>query len=623
MVVENRRRKVGEIRPSQMLFAFGVGAIVDLPNLSTMVMGLDDWDIANSREIVEERLLAAVREDLGPQVERLLSPPAAIDAPNSYFQPLDPSANIGIPVATFPRWVVCPSCRLLAPLNSGLFQLKADQFRPDRTRYVHSNCNKARTAPTVVPARFLVACEKGHLDDFPWLSFVHQGNKKCPARLRLRELGVSGEAADVQVECEVCGDNRRMSDAFGEEGKTALPHCRGRRPHLRDFEDDGCTEPMKAILLGASNSWFPLVFSALSVPLTTNKLALLVDENWPTLTHVTSSSEIDLLRRLGQLRAFAEFSTDDIWAAVEAKKNATVTDEQAGGDLKSPEWEVFVNPDPMRNTTDFRLRQIDPPREFANVVEKVVIAERLREVRALVGFTRIESPGDFDEVFEVPADHRAPLSRRPPRWLPAVEVRGEGIFIQFKEDAVTDWLNKGKAIDQRRQDFLEANRRWRQMRGFDVLDAGFPGMRFVLLHSFSHAIIRQLALESGYAVASIRERIYSLPAEADKGPMAGILLYTAAPDSEGTLGGLASLGEPAELGRHIGQALEQVRLCASDPLCAEHHPYRDGTTLHGAACHACLFVPETSCERGNKFLDRSTLVSTIEGNCIPFFPTED
>ncbi|MGC1719122.1 MAG: DUF1998 domain-containing protein [Isosphaeraceae bacterium] len=144
-------------------------------------------------------------------------------------------------------------------------------------------------------------------------------------------------------------------------------------------------------------------------------------------------------------------------------------------------------------------------------------------------------------------------------------------------------------------------------------------MRYVLLHSLSHALIRQFAMECGYSTASIRERIYSHPPGGGKEPMAGILLYTAAPDSEGTLGGLVARGEPMALGRHLDQALEAMRLCASDPLCAEHHPIKDGLTLHGAACHACLFLSETSCERGNKYLDRYVLVSTVESAELAFF----
>jgi hypothetical protein len=132
--------------------------------------------------------------------------------------------------------------------------------------------------------------------------------------------------------------------------------------------------------------------------------------------------------------------------------------------------------------------------------------------------------------------------------------------------------------------------------------------------------MRQFALECGYSHASIRERIYALPPEAEGGPMAGVLLYTAAPDSEGTLGGLVALGQPDELERHLDGALAAAGLCASDPLCAEHEPDPDGMTLHAAACHACLFAPETSCERGNRYLDRAVLAELVSGVSIAFFP---
>ena len=138
------------------------------------------------------------------------------------------------------------------------------------------------------------------------------------------------------------------------------------------------------------------------------------------------------------------------------------------------------------------------------------------------------------------------------------------------------------------------------------------GMRYVLLHSFSHILMRALALEAGYTLASLRERIYSRSPEEESGPMAGILIYTAATDSEGTLGGLASLGSPHVLQQHILKALHDAALCASDPLCAENTPEYEERSIHAAACHNCLFAPETSCERGNKYLDRTVLVPTIE-----------
>ena len=138
------------------------------------------------------------------------------------------------------------------------------------------------------------------------------------------------------------------------------------------------------------------------------------------------------------------------------------------------------------------------------------------------------------------------------------DVRGEGIFLQFSEDAIESWVKKTR---EREAEFLEAHKRWRKNRGHKYPEGGFPTMRYVLLHSLAHALIRQFAVECGYTTASIRERIYSRPPETDVEPMAGILLYTAAPDSEGTLGGLVALGEPKTLGRHLDQALESMRLC--------------------------------------------------------------
>jgi hypothetical protein len=232
----------------------------------------------------------------------------------------------------------------------------------------------------------------------------------------------------------------------------------------------------------------------------------------------------------------------------------------------------------------------------------------------MVGFTRIDSPNEFGELGNLPPNRRAPVSRSAPAWVPATEVRGEGLFIQFREDVVAKWARDSGSLDTQ---FLAAHRQWRKMRRLDP-DLGYPGVRFVLLHSFAHALIRQFSIECGYTTASLRERIYSKNPEQEDGPMAGVLIYTAAPDSEGTLGGLVALGQPDSLGRHLDQALEDLRLCASDPLCAEHAPAPDGLSLHGASCHACLFAPETSCERGNKYLDRSVLVTTVEQDAFAF-----
>jgi hypothetical protein len=378
-----------------------------------------------------------------------------------------------------------------------------------------------------------------------------------------------------------------------------------------------CEERSRTILLGASNSWFPIVLSALAVPNAVDKLAQLVEEHWHILEKIESQQNIDLLKQLGVLQHFATYESAGIWQKVEAKKNQSTSEDSPPPSLKAPEWKVLSNPSLTPSARDFKVTAVPPPTGFEDYLEQVVLVERLREVRALIGFTRIEAPGDFSEMMEVPENRRAPISRKHSTWVPAAEVRGEGILIQLREDALQKWVED---TVRRRHDhaFREAHIQWRRARKVESPEAGYPGLRYVLLHTFAHALMRQLTLECGYTAASIRERIYSLPPEHEHGPMAGILLYTSAPDSEGTLGGLVGLGVPGQLGKHLDGALEQMRSCTSDPLCAEHTCSQEHS-LHEAACHACLFLPETSCERGNKYLDRSVLVPTVDRVHLAFF----
>ena len=618
---DSKRCKVGELRPSQVINTYGIGSIIDLPNLSVMVMGLDDWPVKDTVEIGLKRLLASVKEVLGQQVKSLRSAPVVADT--YQVNQFDSSALVGVPVAPFPRWMVCPYCRRLAPLGSGLFKLET-AYRADQIRYVHANCSKPGKPPTVVPARFIVACKNGHLDDFPWKEFVHQGKTTCTGGLKLLETSATGEAASIFVQCEgeKCGMTRPMSDAF-KMGRMAMPTCTARHPHLRDHDEAGCKAVngdamrMEPMLQGASNAWFGITLSALAIPQESGELKQLVEDHWIILEKVQNEQNIELLQQVTlQLRDLAEYTAAEIWQAVQAKKSATPDDSGDASDLKTPEWEVFIDPESADKTRDFQLRVATPPKRYAKYFEKIVQVERLREVRALVGFTRIESPGDYDNLDAFPASQRVRLSRTIPTWVPSSETRGEGLFFQFKEAEIQKWVKKAKNLDGA---FLEAHRRWRIARKLDPPEDFYPGVRYVLLHSFAHAIIRQLAVECGYTTAALRERIYSRNPGEDKPEMAGVLIYTAAPDSEGTLGGLVSLGKPQTLERHLDQALDNMRLCASDPLCAEHHPYRDGNTLHAASCHACLFAPETSCERGNKYLDRAVLVSTVELNDLAFF----
>lgn len=410
-----------------------------------------------------------------------------------------------------------------------------------------------------------------------------------------------------------------MTWAFGQRGSQIMPGCRGRHPHLQQFDANGCHEQARAMLLGASNQWFPVTESVLSLPVSPDPLSQLVVDLWGELQKVVSREVLEYaLAMNARLRPLAPYDIDRVWDAIEAQRSKAG---DAGGeeapDLRGPEWVLFADPSKAPQSRDFRLVDAGVPSGREARVERVVQAERLREVVALWGFTRVDGP-DSGVGSDVADPRVAPLSRdRKPAWVPAAEVRGEGLFIQLPEQAVSNWVSR-VAGSPAMEALRESHKRWRANHQQDPA-TGWPGERYVLVHSLAHCLLNELALECGYSAASIRERIYARDAEQDGGPMAGFLLYTAAPDSEGTLGGLVNLGKPDTFGRIIATALERAALCSADPFCAEYLPAENEDVLHNASCHACLFVPETSCERGNRYLDRSQLVQTLASRGAEYF----
>lgn len=608
---------IGQVRPSQLLWTYGPGALIDMPNLSVVTLGIDRWEKSRCQPIEEARLLAAVRKELGPQVESLRVPP---------FQKSDDidvwsaEAYIGVPVRPFPRWLRCVKCGLLSEYDIGLFECKENRYRPEQTRFVHKACkgskgDKPARDADAVPARFLLACREGHLDDFPWHYFVHSGPSECKGTLRFYESGASLQTENLWVRCDECNASRNMAQAFGKSGKENLPKCRGRHPHMDQF-DSGCKEQARAVLLGATNSWFPITLSALAIPLARDPISQLVQDGWDYFADLESEAEVAItvktLKKTGGLPGIDKHTPKAIWDIVEQFKSGGSAGGVTEADIKGPEWEVLTDPNPPTDWPHFLSKPAAVPAGYEKQIKSVLLLERLREVNALLGFTRVEAPEESGNPDERPV--RAALCKAPPDWVPATQVHGEGIFIRFDEEALKTW-EASTSVIARHEKLLAGHQGWRNARKLDP-DEGYPGIRYAMLHTLSHLLIRELALECGYNSASIRERIY---ADTDgESPQAGILIYTAAADSDGTLGGLVDLGKPENLGRLLRQALSRSQVCSSDPLCSEHEPEKD-RSLHGAACHACSFVSETSCEFGNRYIDRTLIVPTLEVADAAFF----
>jgi hypothetical protein len=416
------------------------------------------------------------------------------------------------------------------------------------------------------------------------------------------------------VKCE-CDMTRSASDAFGEQREQALGQCSRRRPWLGvDSQDSAAcahANELRAMQRGATNAWFPVVRSALAINEAATPIGVALNAcNPKQVEKVDSEDKLQTLIQMGMFPSLEPFSASDVWTAIQKQRGEIETDEI---DLRWPEWLAFR--DPASSSSDASELFLEPgevPEGFEGLITKVVLARKLLEVRALVGFTRIDAAGaGTDDGLGVGI---APIYRNRPDWLPGIEVRGEGIFIELDEDVVAAWEAKPE-VQGRAAAMAEKFAQWESERN-KAEPSPFPGPRYVLLHSLAHTLIRQLSLDCGYSASSVRERIYS-STDPDR-RMSGILLYTATPDSEGSLGGLVELGSPKRFPDLFRGALRSATRCSSDPLCADHQPDVHAT-INGAACHACILASETSCEAFNRFLDRNMLVPTMATGALAFF----
>lgn len=594
-------RAIGDVRPSQVITTFGPGAIVDLQTMSVIVAGIDRWPIDEELVIREPRLERAL------QVTRFYP---AKPSEGSFF-----SKRGTIPTYLFPRYQLCPICHTLSSVDEGYVEYDP---KWQEMSCKAPNCKgRGEHRATTLPAPFVVACPSGHIDDFPWREYVHRGTTSCRKKLQLFSTAQTGSIADILIRCD-CDKTRSASDAFGERRAEALGPCTRRQPWLGISSRDSVACPdataVRAMQRGATNAWFPVVRSALAVKDAATPVGMALSRcNSKQIERIDSEETLAALVEMGMFPTLDPFPVPEVWTAILKRRGDMETDDI---DLRWPEWLAFRDPSAAStDKTEFMLEAGETPKGLEGIVARVVLARKLLEVRALVGFTRIDAAGAGSE--EGLGVGIAPIYRNRPDWLPAVEVRGEGIFLELDESAVSAWERRPK-VQQRAKSMAEKFSLWEAERRKKDEPSPFPGARYVLLHTLAHTLIRQLSLDCGYSASSVRERIYSSTEPNRR--MAGILLYTASPDSEGSLGGLVDLGRPSRFPELIRAAISSATRCSSDPLCADHQPDVHAT-INGAACHACVLASETSCEALNLFLDRNMLVESMATSALAFFPS--
>ncbi|MGE7385708.1 DrmB family protein [Streptomyces sp. NPDC004126] len=592
----NRKLRV---RQAQTVVPFGVGAVFDIQGESFVATGIGDWP--KVRQPVESPRLAS---RLG--VTGFFAAPATL---NDRFDRADAP---GAPYIRFPAWLFCGSCRRMVRWRIG-----------DEKPGTPPSCPSCAPVRRLAPMRFVQICAAGHLSDVDWWFWAHARldaaqRQSCGSREQLR-FRVSDRASGLEalsVSCAApgCGASRDLLDVLGTHGM----RCSGRNPWQRARDAADCAKPVQVVQRTAGNLYYPVVHSALSLPeaevsaLDGGALADRVRESdfWVLLCKAAGTPRGEALRDMVKEDTGVDDALLDALLAEETGTGAPAPADggAAGPDLRREEWSALTAAEPPR-TRDFLVRgstlglegeTAEPWAGLHRRVGRVVLADRLREVRTLYGFSRV-SP----DAAMVPSD----TSRRL-RWLPAVEVFGEGVLLTLDHAALTAW-EQDDAVRARVAGLRGDLERSFQRDRLQFLTGLELSPRFVLLHTLGHLLVRQLSFESGYTTASLRERVYARP-EHDQ---YGVLVYTAAGDAEGTLGGLVQQGESPRLAETLLRMAEAAAWCSADPLCSEHTGQGFGN-LNRAACHACALLPETSCETGNTLLDRALVVG---GGGVPGF----
>jgi len=556
---------IAEIQRSQLISTYGIGSIYDALDYSVVIAGLEYWYPDKTEILSEERL----QKKLGKEFFR--QPKVIDDVPT-------------IPSFRFPEWVFCPKCKSLKPIY----------HLPDRTDKKCGRCKEK-----YVPARFVVTCSKGHLDDFPWNWWVHYGPSCERPKLKLHATGRTTSLAGIRVSCENegCGSERTLEGIFGKNALGGLK-CNGKRPWLGFDNKEECGETPRVLQRGSASVYYSVTESAISIPPFSERINVFLRQFEDEIQYMPEDALLSYFNAKLQ-KTGESFRVEDLVDAA-MKRKEVADEEETTPDLRQAEYEALCHPGAMDDRDEFAAKEEEIPLLYQNQISKLVLVHRLREVRALTGFSRITPDGEV-----------APLSKENKNWLPAAEMKGEGIFIELDRQAMTDWVNAATPDFLARVEKLEAMRLEQQQKESAWVEKRKITPFFLLIHTIAHLLIQQLILDCGYSSSALRERLYINDGSDDKSEMSGFLIYTATSDSEGSLGGLVRQGLKKRFSDVMRKTLEKAYWCSNDPLCMESEG-QGHNSLNLAACHSCCLLPETSCELRNCYLDRGVIIG-IDG----------
>lgn len=583
---KNTKVVVGNIRQSQLITTFGAGSMVDFVDHTVIMSGIDDWDWADKEEY----------KIFNQNLQNLLGVQYFVKPKLSTKATMWDKGSADIPASIFPTMLYCPQCKSVVSASSVTPDAKNNKF------YCHSENCPGNGKSQLVPSRFVLVCPNGHIEDFPYDWWVHNGpgekKYKCTLtkpKIKMFYVRNRTDLDSLILQCE-CGAVRSMKNASGINAFADYP-CTGKRPWLGDSEECKAHEEhqyMQMRVRSESSVFFSSTVSALTIPPWSTKIAQEIQKIYSFLGPDGDNKEIILKK----IRNKFPKVQDDIIVGIYEKIQADKEKETSMSEIIEDEY-VAISSDLDNVGDDFISHAEKVPSRYDHIIDRVIALDRLTVVTAMNGFKRLTAPvGYADKTL-------SKITKREHQiWLPGVELRGEGIFIQFNQSIIDAWVRKfGTRYDDMKSKLADSY-------FSNEINEGRFSPQYVFLHTFAHLFIRELSYLCGYSSASIKERVYSTYNGSNR-KMSGILVYTSTADADGSLGGLVEQAKTINIERIIASMIERGKWCSSDPVCYTSMD-QGNLSLNYAACFACTLLPETSCEFFNVLLDRCAVCGSPE-----------
>jgi hypothetical protein len=613
-----------EIRLGQLIAPFGPGSIyTDKHGIPTVICGLDYWYKKEDNGTLKE-MPDAVRMSLivEPRLTGMLKV-SSLRQPPKYIFDQDNTEISGLKIQghRFPRWYVNNANGQLRRFNLESIKIEKGAWRP---------------------VRFIAVCPSGHMSDFPWKVWAGCACNN-EGGLVLNDAG-GVDLASIVVRCTQCNNGKSLAGATvinREDQETGLSKvgipCSGERPWLGDSGVQGnCEKPLAAVLINQSNIYFARTISSIFLPdLAADPVSKKIQEVLNKSSELTSAAVIfklgDKHNGMNILRKIVAENWDNGSVPADdlilnsfhnlgrGRGSGPVPQTPALPDsdmlaFRRAEFNILRNEVAEGTSSELRIIPSSVPVALQSFFSRVNLVEKLRETRAFYGFDRLERSGN--PLDGMPDTAMQQLFLKQPSqeltWLPAVKNYGEGIYLELSELAIRSWLQNKSHWLQNRYDVNFIHRMSNEpllLPPSTNIDWQW-GARYQLVHTLAHILINQLVFECGYSSAALKERLFvSSDAQA---PMAGILIYTASGDSDGSLGGLVRMGRPELLESMVKRAISRASWCSADPVCSENLGGVGSRLVNMAACHACILLPETACETINNGLDRAAVIGTPE-----------